>query len=543
VSELLDMAQILCKYYVDISRYRDATGFIRESLDITQLHFSKNRLAVFLMHQINCDLLANCHNEATSRLQVVGNLIRGSSEKNTTTVMMETAAVSSHKEQDLFEIKNMLYFIYSSMFKEIKKPDAGLDVGEFLQEKLQLASRLINTSRACKDYAKDVFIDICFLIVNYQLKATATLSKSSKLQVLDLLKLIKSYLFITPGSSSNAETSGGDLALFKEKWHLSEYYCCLFELDETNYREYIHHAFLYIKKNPAPSLYRRICMNLFRIESDARKRILYLLETQSIALRHKACSIQLKHKRKSTIDLKSFETLIQALSFANSFNREYLNNFLSKILPSDCVVISLMLSEQDDLYLIRIEKACEPLLVRLKLSRSYVDEFKVIMVENDKSMKILDRNKFWSNRNALNKKLNKFLDDLENRVFAHHKSHLLGSFVELSLDAFVSKFKAHFGIESLSADKCEFLKTILLGLEFFSDEELLEAFRCESFEKTNDPKIINEYISYLVTHVKPKLSDAKRKHVCLLVDKVIKTTTVAVATDRPVKTKLFFSVL
>lgn len=44
LSDDLDIMQLLCKYYVELSRYREATCFIREGLDLTQLHYCTLRL-------------------------------------------------------------------------------------------------------------------------------------------------------------------------------------------------------------------------------------------------------------------------------------------------------------------------------------------------------------------------------------------------------------------------------------------------------------------------------------------------------------------
>ena len=60
LSESIDIMQEMCKYYIEISRYRDPLDYIREGLDITQLHFSNRRVVQFLLHQANADLIAAC---------------------------------------------------------------------------------------------------------------------------------------------------------------------------------------------------------------------------------------------------------------------------------------------------------------------------------------------------------------------------------------------------------------------------------------------------------------------------------------------------
>lgn len=496
----MDISHLLCKYYIEISRYRDAVGYIKEGLDITQLHFTKRRLSLFLVLQINCDLIANCTNEATSRLQVATNLISNDSISNP---LEDTG--------DLYHIKNYIQLSYSTVLKELRKPDACFEtLNELLQERLGAVNKLATSHKAVKDYCKDVILELNLLAAGHYLKPP--MSKPSRHTVQEILKSMKRFVYYEAQRSD-------EVTSIREKWHLSDYYCCLFELDEAQFKDYLYLAYMYIKKNPPPTLYRRVCMNLFKVENDQKKRIIHLLETQSIALRHKACSIQIKHKRKSNIDLKIFDTLIQSLSFSCSSNREYFSNFLQNILPDDCVVVGLLLGDADDLYLIRIEKSLDPVLIKLKFNRKYLDEFKQLMVENDRSMKQSDRNKFWSSRNALNKKLNNYLDELESRVFSYYKSYLLGSYLNYDLENFINKFKEYFNIETMSREKVNSLKMIFLGLEFFTNDELTSALKNE-FEKSDIR--MDDFILYLMTSVRPKLADAKRKHVCLLVDKVRK---------------------
>ena len=71
--------QLLCKYYVELSRYREATSFIREGLDLTQCHSSMRRVTQFLMHQINTDLISSNLTEAKACINLAEKLV---SEKN-----------------------------------------------------------------------------------------------------------------------------------------------------------------------------------------------------------------------------------------------------------------------------------------------------------------------------------------------------------------------------------------------------------------------------------------------------------------------------
>ena len=84
LSEDLDVMQVLCKYYVELSRYREATCFIREGLDLTQLHYCTRRLTQFLLHQIHTDLIASSLNEAIIRLDKAEQLIVFQTKSQTT---------------------------------------------------------------------------------------------------------------------------------------------------------------------------------------------------------------------------------------------------------------------------------------------------------------------------------------------------------------------------------------------------------------------------------------------------------------------------
>lgn len=108
-----------------------------------------------------------------------------------------------------------------------------------------------------------------------------------------------------------------------------------------------------IKSNPHPTLYRRICFHLFQTENtNQRLKIEYLLETQSIALRHKACSIQIKNKRKLNINEDMFNKITQSLSF----DAKDMLSKLETLLPANVVVSALILADMNTLCVVRIEK-------------------------------------------------------------------------------------------------------------------------------------------------------------------------------------------
>jgi hypothetical protein len=111
LGECLDILQQVCKYFIDISRYRDATGYIREGLDVTQLHYAQRRTTMFLLHQINADIVACCFGEASTRLQIVKNFLGIKDDSNNT----------DYDENDLHEWRNFIYMNYLELFKEIKQ--------------------------------------------------------------------------------------------------------------------------------------------------------------------------------------------------------------------------------------------------------------------------------------------------------------------------------------------------------------------------------------------------------------------------------------
>ncbi len=347
------------------------------------------------------------------------------------------------------------------------------------------------------------------------------MKSSNKALIIDLLKVVKSYLL---------NVSGTELISMDEKWHLAQYYCSLYQLDEVKFKDHLNMAKNLIVSNPHPTVYRTILMNLFKQSGSAQQdqgddtnRISYLLETQSTALRHKAHAIHMKHRRKATIDSKLSEKFIKSIAFKNSADMNYLQSFMKSMLPKDlCVLALVLVPEEMDLYLIRLEKSIPPLLTKFKYNRKYTDEFKQIMIDNDKSMKQSDRNKFWTSRNALNKKLNTFMTELEENVFASKKAAFLGSYVDFDSEKMLGEFKEQFGLGSSSKmnnETDQLLKNVFLGVEFYTSEEIKSILRSIFGSKT-DEKLIDSYLNYFVDVVKPTLTGAKRKHVCLLNDKV-----------------------
>lgn len=482
--------QVVCKYYIDISRYRDATGYIREGLDLTQLHFSSRRMCLFLLDQINADLVASCFTEGDSRIKIAEHFIK-------------PEEIKIKNANDLIIFKNYTYLNYLLIFKEIKlfnfqstTKAEQLSFSESLLKKLKAIKNVLACDRYLMEYCKDLLIDIYLTICGFLREI------NDKNQLVQLLKEVKPFIL----TDSQHSTS------LQQKWHQAEFYCSLFEADNSN-KQYLEIASEIIKNNPHPSLYRRICFNLFKNEKENNLKVSYLLETQSIALRHKACSIQIKQKRKSTIEPNMFNKVMNSLSF-DSLNSNYLNKFVNEILPNNCVVVGLVLSDMNDLYIIRLERSKDPFLYKLKYNQKYNEEFKQIMNENDRSMKQSDRAKFWSARNSLNKRLYTFLADLEENIFSFSKSLLLGSYIEKDLNYLLELLKKDLKLTFLNQNQTTLLEIILLGVEIYSVEEIRNGLKNEFKEAQ-----IDEILYYLLEK-KEEFSNFKRKHVCLLIDKV-----------------------
>ena len=498
--------QEVCKYYIEISRYRDACGFIREGMDLTQLHFSTRRISLFLLYQVNADLVASCTQEAASRIKIVEHLINSNGEK---LVLNKKSKLIANN--DLYNLRNYVYLNFLIIYKEIKLDrDITEDIQDSFEEtllkRIDVIRSSLETNRQLNDYCKDILVDIYFLVYNYFKQKSSEKHKPNMVQILKWIKII---LLKAKEAKS--------LTTLQEKWHLAEYHCCVFELNELEGKDHLKKANDYIKNNPHPSLYRRICFNLFNVESNSNKKVMHLLETQSIALRHKACAIQIKQKRKSSIEMSVFEKLTNSLSFKGDVNTEYLSNFINHILPSNSVVVALVLNSVNDLFVIRLERENEPFLYQVKYDLKYNENFKQIMLENDLSMKQSDRTKYWTTRTSLNKRLNAFLEELESEVFSDvAKSLLLGSYLDHDMNVLIRSFKKDLRIVSLTESQEKLIKIIFLGIEHLTVEELSKALKREFSENQ-----VEKYLPYLLDK-KTEMVSAKRKHVCLLIDKVVR---------------------
>lgn len=57
MNQFFDVLNVICKFYIDISRYRDSTGYLREAFDISQIHYLKKQVAQCMLLQIYSDII------------------------------------------------------------------------------------------------------------------------------------------------------------------------------------------------------------------------------------------------------------------------------------------------------------------------------------------------------------------------------------------------------------------------------------------------------------------------------------------------------
>lgn len=229
--------QEMCKYYIEISRYRDALGYIREGLDITQLHFSSRRITQFLLHQINADLIASNLNESKTRLKLTENFINGCDSVKKTD-LRNFARINL---DDLFGLKNMIYFNNMQMLNDIKLMESqqnsdmsiedenklSMDTAPIKLEPSDLYKRLNMISmgftefKFLNDYCADLLVDAYFIVLNYlkQFKFTSEMKS--------LVKQLKALLIKKPSDSGTRSN------LIYEIWNLAEYNCLVFEIDSN----------------------------------------------------------------------------------------------------------------------------------------------------------------------------------------------------------------------------------------------------------------------------------------------------------------------
>ena len=578
--------QLLCKYYVELSRYREATCFIREGLDLTQCHYCTRRLTQFLLHQINTDLIASNLNEATARIDLAESLI------NEQTKLQEYDLAVNH--QDIVKLKNYIHLNLLKITNLIKNQNFSECFTLFtkfikLRAKLLSTPALLDTQKQQEmiNIFNELFIEIYLNLCNALKQLKNDEEKHHESEKEKQLTLLVNYL-------KQLLIESKSTVILNEKWYLAEYYCLLYELNTVNNLKFLKIAFNLIKLNPHPYLYRRICLHIFDFidknennddlgefsdneefdldaltikfdkievnpsrpkinktgpsiassniipvlstESKQLHKCSYLLETQSIALRHKACSIYIKNKRKSTIDLNLYEILLNSISFnKKSLFKFYLTNLQTQI-PANWTIISLILNE-NNLYLVRLELNSEPFLFKLKnFNPDVIEKFNQIIQDNDGSMKQNERTKFWTTRNLLNKRLIEYLYEIDDTLFDYARYFLLGSYSNANLieecKHEMKTFYKKFGLSPIKLTLEQKQVIYLLFNVLFDDEILNEKTTKYKFKQhINDafkyakfsPKQCETFISYISETYLNNLTRKKiqRKHVCLLIDKYL----------------------
>ena len=211
------MMQLLCKYYIEISRYRDAIGYIREALDITQLHFSNRRIAQFMLLQINADQIAHSLPESTKRLKLTENLLNGYDNGK----KIDLKNLTFDNMGDPFGLRNLISLTTVQMSNEIKLHEHSGSADKLdtksLVFRLNEIYNILKENKFLNDYCSDHLVETYFVVCNYlkQFKLTNELKT--------LVKQLKSMLF--------QKTSDKPRILLNENWYIAEYYCLVFEID------------------------------------------------------------------------------------------------------------------------------------------------------------------------------------------------------------------------------------------------------------------------------------------------------------------------
>jgi len=218
--------QEICKYYIEISRYRDALGYIREGLDITQLHSSNRRIGQFMLHQINADLIAQCLAESTTRLKLAQNLCNGYENSR----KIDICNLSFEDTTDLLGVKNQISLNNLKMLNEIKLQEQARQKADVVVAKMDtnsLVSRLnqvytiLSENKSLNWYCNDLLVDAYFIVCNYlkQFKLTGELK--------NLVRQLQRLLIRKSNSSSDAAS------FVYENWHIAEFYCLVYEIDSN----------------------------------------------------------------------------------------------------------------------------------------------------------------------------------------------------------------------------------------------------------------------------------------------------------------------
>jgi hypothetical protein len=540
--------QLLCKYYVELSKYREATSFIREGLVLTQCHSSMRRVTQFLMHQINTDLIASNLSDATARISLAEKLV---SEKNAS---IEFCSIINDKE--IIKIRNFIHLNLlkvTSLIKSEKFTECYEEVAKIyvICEQLFSKSTLLDEQKQPQmmNIFNELFVEMYLNLCN-ALKLLKNdehnYEKEKKKKIEKLTNYLK-QLLIDPKAA----------IILNEKWYLAEYHLFLFENSSMTEIDELKTAFHLIKQNPHPHLYKRICLHIFdylekngifigdledfeldelsaefekievgkancaktssnilpskkAISADIMPRLYtdsielqkatYLLETLSITLRHSGCSIYIENKRKFTADSLIYDNLLNSISFNKNSLYKFYETIIQTNIPEDWTVISFIIND-NQIYLVRIERNRVPFLFRLgNFNQKALKKFKQIMEDNDKHHeKLRFYRKFMNSKTGDVIKQNMFLEECSNNMYALNK-RLIECLKEIDENVF--DFARYFLIGSYSGKKMirkcykeinKFYEKFGLKVESLTIEQKQIVFHI--FNILFDDKILNQELS------------------------------------------------
>ena len=194
-------------------------------------------------------------------------------------------------------------------------------------------------------------------------------------------------------------------------------------------------------------------------------------------MRHKACTIHIKNKRKASNDSSVHDDLLKVVSFNKNSLYEFYESIIETAIPEDWTIIAFVLND-NQLYLVRLERNAEPFLLKLKgFYQLYLENFKTIIRENYASMNEKDELKFWQKRSDLNVRLIAYLKDLDENLLGFCRYLLLGSYLDKTTikkcEDEKRKVYNTFSIEisDLTAEQKQIVGFIF---NFLLDEEIME---------------------------------------------------------------------
>ncbi len=534
---------ILCKYYLEHSIYEKATYYIQKGLELSQWYYNTRWLSQFLLLQINKDLLSSSIIEAATHIDIARILICEKISLN------EFDLVTSH--QDIIKLNHSIHLNSLRVSYDVKKKNFS-NCFKFVENFLKLRASLLSTVESLEPQNKhqmpnlfnELFIESIFILckaLELAKKEDQECKKENQLTILvDILKLL---LF-------DAKST----IIINEKWYLAEYYLLLSDIDPLDTCSHLCRALDLLKANPRPILYRAICLRIFdyiektensKIHKDIEinslimpnelNKAVYLMETQYVGLRQEACAVYKQKMRKSEINLEGYNNLINAISFNKKSIIQFYKSSIQTI-PEKLTIISLILNN-DQLYMIRIEKKLEPCVLKLEnFSLNLINKIKKLIEKYNEllsSLSIIDIKKkgeeFLNQRFELNERLKKYLKELD-QSFGFARNFMSGSY---SHDETISKCQQEINNFYKSFDlnpsnisiKQKSVIYYLFNVVFdgISNEKMAEKHFQEAFVYAQfnniQSKCFSNYLvnKYIKTPIETK--NVEKTHVCLLIDK------------------------